>query len=62
MTAREFRRWLAKQGCTFEIHKGGSGHLTVIRGDRRSQLPMHGSHKDLGTRLIGKIKRDLDLD
>jgi mRNA interferase HicA len=62
MTAREFRRWLAKQGCTFETHKGGSGHLTVIRGDRRSQLPMHGSHKDLGTRLIGKIKRDLDLD
>ena len=62
MTAREFRRWLAKQGCTFESHKGGSGHLTVIRGDRRSQLPMHGSHKDLGTRLISKIKRDLDLD
>jgi mRNA interferase HicA len=62
MTAREFRRWLAKQGCTFESHKGGSGHLTVIRGDRRSQLPMHGSHKDLGTRLINKIKRDLDLD
>jgi mRNA interferase HicA len=62
MTAREFRRWLAKQGCTFESHKGGSGHLTVIRGDRRSQLSMHGSHKDLGTRLINKIKRDLDLD
>jgi mRNA interferase HicA len=62
MTAREFRRWLAKQGCTFESHKGGSGHLTVIRGDRRSQLPMHGSNKDLGTGLINKIKRDLDLD
>jgi predicted RNase H-like HicB family nuclease len=40
MTAREFRRWLARQGCTFESHKGGGGHLTVIRGQRRSQLPM----------------------
>jgi mRNA interferase HicA len=62
VTTREFRRWLAKQGCTFETHKGGSGHLTVVRGDRRSQLPMHGSGKELGTRLINKIKRDLGLD
>jgi mRNA interferase HicA len=62
VTPREFRRWLAKQGCTFETHKGGSGHLTVVRGDRRSQLPMHGSGKELGTRLINKIKRDLGLD
>jgi mRNA interferase HicA len=59
MTAREFRRWLAKQGCTFETHKGGSGRLTVIRGDGRSQPPMHGSHKDLGTRFISKIKTEI---
>jgi mRNA interferase HicA len=62
MTAREFRRWLAKQGCTFESHKGGSGHLTIIRGERRSQLPMHGGGKELGTGLINKIKKDLGLD
>jgi len=62
VTAREFRRWLAKQSCTFESHKGGSGHATVVRGDRRSQLPMHGSNKELGTRLINKIKKDLNLD
>jgi mRNA interferase HicA len=62
MTAREFRRWLAKQGCTFETHKGGSGHFTVIRGERRSQLPMHGNNKELGTRLVAKIKKDLGLD
>jgi mRNA interferase HicA len=61
MTARELRRWLAKQGCTFESHKGGSGHLTVIRNGRRSQLPMHGSNKELGARLVNKIKKDLDL-
>jgi mRNA interferase HicA len=62
MTARELRRWLAKQGCTFETHKGGSGHLTVVRDSRRSQLPMHGSSKELGAGLVNKIKKDLDLD
>jgi len=46
----------------FVTHKGGSGHLTAIRGDRRSQLPMHGSSKDLGSRLLAKIKKDLGLD
>jgi mRNA interferase HicA len=61
MTAREFRRWLAKQGCTFDTHKGGSGHVTVIRESRRSQLPMHGSNKELGAGLVNKIKKDLDL-
>jgi len=62
MKAAEFRRWLARQGCTFETHKGGSGHLTVIRGDRRSQLPMHGSNRELGAGLIAKIKKDLGLE
>jgi mRNA interferase HicA len=66
VTAREFRRWLARQGCSFENHKGGSGHLTVIltviRGNRRSQLPMHGSNRELGSGLVRKIKKDLGLD
>ena len=62
MTAREYPLWLVKQGCTFESHKGGSGHPTVIRGDRRSQLPMHGGGKELGTGLINKIKMDLGRD
>jgi mRNA interferase HicA len=61
MTSSEFKRWLAKQGCTFKTHRGGSGHLTVKRGDRTSQLPMHGSRKQLGSGLVNKIKKDLDL-
>ncbi|WP_304189925.1 type II toxin-antitoxin system HicA family toxin [Phenylobacterium aquaticum] len=61
MNASERRRWLAKQGCTFESHRGGSGHLTVRRGDKTSQLPMHGAQKELGTGLVNKIKRDLGL-
>ena len=55
MTPSELRRWLARRGCTFETHKRGSGHLTIIREGRRSQLPMHGSRKDLGSGLVAKI-------
>jgi mRNA interferase HicA len=61
MNAQELRRLLASKGCTFETHKGGSGHLTVRRGDRKSQLPMHGSRKELGEGLVNKILKDLGL-
>ena len=59
MTSQEFKRWLAKQGCTFE--PGHGGHLIVRLGDRMSVLPMHGSGKELGTGLVQKIKKDLGL-
>jgi mRNA interferase HicA len=61
MNAQELKKLLATRGCTFETHKGGSGHLTVGRGDRKSQLPMHGSRKELGTGLVNKILTDLGL-
>jgi mRNA interferase HicA len=62
MRSSEFRRWLADRGCAFKEHRGGSGHVTVYRGERKSQLPMHGSRKDLGKRLVHKICKDLDLE
>jgi mRNA interferase HicA len=62
MKAAEFKKFLAKRGCIFETHKGGSGHLTVRRGERVSQLPMHGSRKELGKGLMKKILKDLDLE
>jgi mRNA interferase HicA len=61
MTAQELKRYLARQGCTFETHKGGSGHITVRRGDRVTQLPMHGSRKELRKGLVLKILKDLGL-
>lgn len=61
MNASELKRFLAKQGCTFETHRGGSGHLTVRRGDRFSQLPMHGANRELSTGLVRKILKDLGL-
>ena len=62
MNANEFRRWLRRQGCRFETHKGGSGHLSVRRGSRKSQLPMHGARRELGAGLVRKIKKDLGLE
>ena len=62
MNARELRKWLKKQGCTFETHRRGSGHLTIKLGDKKSQLPMHGSRKELGTGLVKSIKKDLELE
>jgi hypothetical protein len=32
-----------------------------LRGDRRSELPMHGSRKELGTGLVHRILKDLGL-
>jgi mRNA interferase HicA len=61
MNAAELKRWLKKQGCVFESHKGGSGHLTIRRGGRTSQLPTHGSRRELGSGLVNKIKKDLGL-
>lgn len=61
MNASELKRWLARRGCTFETHRGGSGHLTIMRDGKTSQLPMHGASKELGTRVVEKIKKDLGL-
>lgn len=61
MNSSELRRWLRKQGCTFETHMGGSGHVTVRLGDRKTQLPVHGARKELGKGLVAKIRKDLGL-
>ena len=61
MNAKELRRFLSAKGCTFTAHRGGSGHVTVIRGNRKSQIPMHGGRKELGTGLVKKILKDLGI-
>ena len=59
MWPSEVRRALTKQGCTFESHQGGSGHLKVYLRSKSTQLPMHG--KEFGTGILNKIYRDLGL-
>ncbi len=63
MRSGELKKWLKKQGCIFESHEGGSGHLTVInpKNGHRSQLPMHGAGKELGHGLVHAIKKQLGL-
>jgi mRNA interferase HicA len=61
MNSREFKKWLAARGCTFETKKSGSGHLVVRRGDRKSELPVHGGRKELGSGLVNAIKKQLGL-
>ena len=60
MTSNEFKRWLKKQGCTFDT-AGKGGHITVILGDKRSVLPMHGKQHDLPRGTVNAIKKDLGL-
>ena len=59
MNSDQFRRFLARQGCTFEPGKGG--HLIVRRGDKMSVLPQHGGKKQLGTGLMKAIEKQLGL-
>ncbi len=61
MNASELKKWLASQGCTFETKKGGSGHIVVRKGDKVTDLPMHGSKKELGTGLVNAIRKQLGL-
>ena len=61
MTSKQLQQWLRSRGCSFENHRRGSGHVTVRLGVRTSQLPMHGSRKQLGRKLVTKIKKDLGL-
>ena len=59
MTSAQFKRWLEKQGCTFEPAKGG--HLKVYLGKLGSIIPMHGSGKEIGKGLEHRVKKDLGL-
>lgn len=58
MNSDQFRRYLAKQGCTFEE---GKRHTLVYRDGKMSALPRHGGSKQLGTGLVNSILKDLDL-
>ncbi|MFQ5510206.1 MAG: type II toxin-antitoxin system HicA family toxin [Leptospirillia bacterium] len=57
MKSAEFKRWLSKQGATFQPGKGG--HLKVFLNDRRSVLPMHSTELKTGT--VNAIKKQLGL-
>ena len=57
MKQSAFRRWLAKQGCTFE---NGTKHLKVTYKGRHTTLPRHPSH-EIGEGLRKAIIRQLGI-
>lgn len=47
MNSSEFKRWLAKQGATFQPGRGS--HIKVFLNNRQSVLPMHSTELKTGT-------------
>jgi len=58
MDSKQFKKWLAKQGATFQQGKGS--HLKVFLNGNQSVLPMHGK-QELGKGLQNAIKKQLGL-
>ena len=61
VNSKQFKRWLAKRGCTFETTEGKGGHIRVYLGKRKSTLPMHGGRKQLSKSIREEIKKQLGL-
>lgn len=57
VNSNEFKRWLAKQGATFQTAKGS--HLKIFLNGRQSVNPMHNSELKTGT--VEGIKKQLGL-
>ena len=56
----EFKKWLAKQGCTFSP-QGKGGHITVHYQGRKTVMPYHAS-KEIGAGLVKAIKKQLGIE
>ena len=59
VTSQELKRWLERQGCTFEPGRGG--HLMAHLGCRKAPVPMHGKSKELAKGTVEGIKKQLGL-
>lgn len=57
MNSNEFKRWLAKQGATFQTAKGS--HVKIFLNGRQSVMPMHNAELKTGT--VEGIKKQLGL-
>ena len=57
MNSNEFKRWLTKQGATFQAAKGS--HIKIFLNGKQSVIPMHNT--DLKTGTVEGIKKQLGL-
>jgi mRNA interferase HicA len=58
MTASELKRWLKKQGCTFEE---GTKHTNVILGKNSARMPRHPS-QEIKIGAMRAILKDFGLE
>ena len=58
MNSGQFRRYLARHGCTFEE---GKKHTLVQRNGKTASLPRHGGRKQLGIGVMKAIKKTLEI-
>lgn len=59
MNSKELKRWLKKQGCTFDENRGKGSYIIVHLGDNVTVMPTHGT--DLPTGTVEAIKKQLGL-
>jgi mRNA interferase HicA len=59
MKSGEFKRWLAKQGCSFDVAAGKGSHIKVYLNEKWSTLPMH--NKELPAGTMRAIRKQLGL-
>ena len=57
VNSNEFKRWLARQGATFQTTRGS--HLNILLNGRQSVMPMHNTELKTGT--VEGIKKQLGL-
>lgn len=62
MNSKELEKLIRKHGGTIEPSRGKGGHVTARRGSRKTILPRHGGSKELGTGLVKKILKDLEIE
>jgi len=60
VTSAEFKRWLERQGATFEPAKGG--HIWVFLRGQRAIPPMRGSRKEMKRGTVSAVKKQLGLE
>jgi mRNA interferase HicA len=59
VTSAEFKRWLERQGASFEPAK--DRHIWVMLRGRRAILPMHGGRKEMKSGTVTAIKKQPGL-
>ena len=66
MESATFRKWLGQQGCRFDQHgeQRHEGHVmvTVHREERKTEVPLGGSHQIIDPRVVRQACEELGLD